>query len=588
MPLPVSDASFARQTGLRWMKRRIARVSAEEIARQSRLLRESGPTRWVLTFLIYVIAALILPLGIVLACCAVDFGAEWFGNRQMKALDPARQPWRYLGTLGALVTSQTGFGVLLAAAFQSAAPLAQPFAVGVLTLSMLQLASIRVIHLPYAAVGLATSFVVASGGILWNWQDRSGPFGLVICLISLTAAAYFVYSVVRANHALHAGIARERETARLADQAKSRFLAQMSHELRTPLNAILGLGHAEMAQAQNPASQERMRHVTDAARGLAVILDDILDMAAIEAGHLPIRPVPCVPATEIASAAALYRPLFEAQGLAFDLTLSPEIPQQVVLDSQRLRQCLSNLFSNALKHTKQGGVQVQANVAGDGWLEVLVADSGPGIAPREAERIFQPFQRGSSGQPGTGLGLSITRALARSMGGDLQLLPGGTGARFQLRLAFTTLAKAGAGETGADEAGTPSPVTGQDFCRARVLVVDDLGTNRLVAKAHLGLFGISALEAPRGEDAIAMIQAEPPDLVFLDMNMPGMDGIATLRQIRKLPSRAARVPVVAMTADATEGHRKRYLEAGVDGYLAKPLTPEAVAEVLFRFLPRAP
>ena len=564
---------------MQWIRRQIMAIQTEEITRQYRLLDEGGATRNILTFMVYVIGALMVPLPLVVLCCAVDFSAEWYGKRQMRGLDPSRQVWRYISTVLALCTSQLAYALALSFAFHSGLPLSQAFATGVMTLTMLQLASIRVIHLPYAAAGLATTFLVAFVALLVGWQTRAGLGGLIASLLAICLAVYFIYEVVRANHALHAGIARERETARLADLAKSRFLAQMSHELRTPLNAILGLSHAEMAEARDEASAERMRLVTDAARGLAVILDDILDMAAIEAGHLPIRPAACSPACEVNAAVDLYRPLFEAQGLSLALELAPDFPAQAVLDPQRLRQCLTNLLSNALKHTKTGGVRVLAR-ADWPWLDIIVADTGPGIPEAEAERIFQPFQRGTSGQPGTGLGLSITRALARSMGGDLLLLSSGQGARFHLRLRIAT-ATGGASPPHSVTLAQPLP-EGQGA--VRVLVVDDIATNRLVAKAHLRIHGLDTEEASSGEEAVEMIRQAPPDLVLLDMNMPDMDGIATLRQIRKLPSRAARVPVVAMTADATEAHRRRYLEAGLDGYLAKPLTPEAVAEIIARFL----
>jgi len=138
---------------------------------------------------------------------------------------------------------------------------------------------------------------------------------------------------------------------------------------------------------------ERVRLVTEAARGLAVILDDILDMSAIEAGHLQIRPVPCDPAREIAAAAELYHPLFEAQGLLIGLVLSSNLPSRAVLDPQRLRQCLTNLFSNALKYTRWGGVAVQAGLNADGQIAITFSDPGPGIPASEAERIFKPFQK---------------------------------------------------------------------------------------------------------------------------------------------------------------------------------------------------
>ena len=560
---------------------RIDRVSPQEISLQYGLLVKGTGLRAILSLLTYGFAVLIIPLPAALACAALDFSAEALSQRWMKDLVPARNRLRYLGTVGAMIASQMGFSAMLALCYHSDTPLAQPFAAGTLTLTMLQMASIRVIHLPYAVAGLSTAFCMAVGAVVWDWQSRSGPWGLMLSLLALSSAAYFIKAIVSANHGLHADIAHERATAQMADQAKSRFLAQMSHELRTPLNAILGLGHVELTQARDPASQERLRLVTDAARGLAVILDDILDMSAIEAGHLPIRPVLCSPADEIRAAAALFRPLFQAQSLEVSLRLSTDLPAGALMDKQRLRQCLSNLFSNALKHTTSGGVTLTATIDDSGRLAIGFTDTGPGIPPSEAERIFQPFQRGKGAKPGTGLGLSITRALARSMGGDLQLVPRNAavfpGARFLL-----TLALQDATDTPPDPTGSALSLVNQTG--QRVLVVDDIATNRLVAKAHLRLYGMTTEEAATGAEAVEKLAQDPVDLVLLDMNMPEMDGIATLAKIRALPGAGAQVPVIAMTADATEAHRRRYLAAGMDGYLAKPLTPEAVMGVLSEFL----
>lgn len=573
MPLP-SLADLAAK---------LAKIPPDELARQHRLLTDGAGLRSMLTGLVYALAAFFVALPVVLFCAAVDFASERLSLHWMKGLDAARTPRRYLATIAVSMLSQLAYAMVLAFAYQSTMPLAQPFAAGVLTLTMLQMASIRIIHLPYAISGLTVTFAVGIGAVLYDWESRTGVTGLIMSLVALWAAAYFIAAIVRGNHGLHAGIAREGASARMADQAKSRFLAQMSHELRTPLNAILGLGHAELAQATDPASQERLRLMTDAARGLAVILDDILDMSAIEAGHLPIRPTPCNPAQEITTAAALYRPLFEAEGLSVSLNLSSHLPAYAALDSQRLRQCLSNLFSNALKHTKTGGVTLRAEVAANGDLVISFADTGPGIPQAEAERLFEPFHRGAGDQPGTGLGLSITRALARSMGGDLQLMPSPTGAEFRLRLALQVMPRVPATlETDKE----PSSATSVLPSELSVLVVDDIATNRLVAKAHLHLHGITVDEAASGAEALARLQEDGIDLVLLDMNMPGMDGTETLQRIRAMPGRT-RLPVIAMTADATEAHRRRYLAAGMDGYLAKPLTPESVAEMLARYAPAA-
>lgn len=562
---------------------RIAAIPAEEIAHQLRVLTEGQNAREVLTFLVYGISALMAPLSVVLLCAIADFGVKWASFRQMKGLVPAQEPMRYLGTLASVALSQACYTLSLVHVYQSPFPLALPFAAGCLAMTLLQLASVRVIHRPYAIFGFASTFSIALLGIVVNWRSRSGPAGLAISIISLIAAAYFIYTILRTNNALHSEIVREREIARAAERTKAQFLARMSHELRTPLNAILGLGYIEMVQARDPESAERMRNVTDAARGLAVILDEILDMSAIEAGHLPIRPTPCTPASEIAKAAELYRPLFEARGLHFTLKISSDLPPQATLDAQRLRQCLSNLLSNALKYTPRGDVTLHASLAPDNRIHIIVSDTGPGISVKEADGIFQPFQRGASNQPGTGLGLSITRAIARAMGGDLVLLPAeaGTGARFLLTVGFVV--SSGAIETTEPPMAAPTKLS----VPPRVLIVDDIATNRLVARVHLHLLGATTEEAASGEEAVEIIKENPPDLVFLDMNMPGMDGLTTLKEIRKLPSRAARLPIVAMTADATEAHRRAYLEAGLDGYLAKPLTPGAVSEVVTRFAAQA-
>ncbi len=563
-------------------------VSTEEISRQHKLLAAGAGRRAVLTALTYAMGAMFVPLPYVIGLAVLDYTAERYGLICLYKLEPAKAPLRYVASLLAIFASQLALSSMLALSYQHPAPLAAAFAAGTMTLTMLQMASIRVVHLPYAAVGLGTCFLLSVVAVTINWQTRSGPEGLFLSYLALAAAAYFIFAIVIANHDLHDGIARERDAAKAADRAKSRFLTQMSHELRTPLNAILGLGHAELAQARTPDSVERLRLVTDAARGLAVILDDILDMAAVEAGRLPVRPVVCNLASELTAVAALYRPLCHGQGLEFSLTLAPDLPAQAMLDTQRLRQCLSNLFSNALKHTTRGSVRMEARLDEGGHLAVTVSDSGTGISADMIDRLFEPFQRGVGDVPGNGLGLSISRSLARAMGGDLVLQRGKAdadspgkpdgGAQFLLTLALGEVVDAPQ-----VLAHDPAPVAALTKGRV-VLVVDDIATNRLVARAHLALYGLTVTEAASGAAAVEMIRASAPDMVLLDMNMPGMDGLATLRQIRALPSRAAKLPVVAMTADATTGHRRTYLEAGLDGYLAKPLTPEAVAEVLSKHL----
>ncbi|MDN5789210.1 ATP-binding protein, partial [Pseudorhodobacter sp.] len=279
--------------------------------------------------------------------------------------------------------------------------------------------------------------------------------------------------------------------------------------------------------------------------------------------------------------------------------ISAALCQPLMLDPQRLRQCLSNLLSNALKNTPDGGIHVSAQLSpsspGQSLLRIEVTDTGPGIPAQQHSRIFEPFARANltgasarspsgSAIAGNGLGLSICRAMAQQMGGDLTLSPDSTegrGARFILTLRVepatdntaplhTPPEPAIAGGTE-----TPSP-PGEGIANLRVLVVDDIATNRLVAATYLWTLGATMQEAASGDEALEILQTHVPDLLLLDMQMPGMTGLQTLARIRALPGSAGKVPVIAMTADAMAEHRKSYLSAGVDGYLAKPITAERI------------
>ncbi|GAB1480365.1 response regulator [Paracoccaceae bacterium] len=545
--------------------------------------------RVLLTLLVYVIGTGYLPFWVPLVLALIDTAAEYAGLRLMRGLDPAARPGRYLATLALVALPEACYTVQAGLLWQHDNPYAKALATGLMTMTLLQLASVRSIHLPHAMAGLVTVLSFSVAAVLSEGPVMGENGKVVVLLICIAGAAWFVLTTMRSNHGMHDAMTRDRAAAQAADRAKSRFLAQMSHELRTPLNAILGLGHAELAAAVTPERRERLELIVASARSLGVMLDDILDLSAIEEGRTPIRPAPADPAAEIRAAIALYRPFFEGAGLSLTLNLAADLPDRAEFDAQRLRQCLTNLLSNALKHTRSGGVRISAGRSLDGLLSIEVADSGPGVAQDEAEAIFEPFRQGKTAAAGTGLGLSISRALARAMGGDLRLIQRPRGACFRLSLRIAPVERA------ADDSSSQPPETRAHYGGARVLIVDDIATNRLVARAHLGLYGLRCEEAADGETALARIAADPPDLVLLDMAMPGMDGAETLRRIRALPAPASRIRVVAMTVDATlaasapdgkapgrEGGR----EGGLDGYLTKPLLPEAVGRLLAEQLSR--
>ena len=544
----------------------------EEVARQHAFLSKTAVMRLVMTAFAYALAMMFLPFWLCFVLVHIDTLAEVLCMHLMRGLHPARQRGRYVATHVCLAVAGCCYMFAAASIWQLETPFARPFAVAMIAMSIVQLLTVRSIHLAYGLTGLATLCVTSLLGVYALWTNSGvsmagGDQVMMFSTVSVLTAATFVMSAMLANHALHVGLVRGRSAARAADNAKGRFLAQISHELRTPLNAIIGMGEAELTKAASDDIRTRMGVLVQSARGLAMILDDILDMSAIGQDRLPIRPVCANPAAEIRAVTALFDQVYRTAGLTLTVDIAPDIPAAASFDAQRLRQCLTNLLSNAAKFTASGGARVQAGLDGHNRLQIEVSDTGPGIAPDIQATIFEPFERGLSAQSGSGLGLSISRALARGMGGDLVLLPGALGAVFCLTITIAPIRE--------PENLAPVPPT-TDFSNFRVLVVDDIATNRLVAAAYLGLWQAQVTEAAGGAEAVAMIAAETPDLVLLDINMPGLDGIATLALIRALPDGGPELPVVAMTADASDAYRAQYIAAGFDDYVSKPLSLETL------------
>ncbi|MGL6208421.1 MAG: response regulator [Paracoccaceae bacterium] len=543
-----------------------------ELLRQRDILRRETRARVISTVLALTISFLFLPVGVVLALIFIYLAMEVCIHHTYRNIDALlARGGRYWALLGFVCVQEACFLMLPGLVWFIEEPFARAYAAGMAACAMMHIATVRAIHLPMGISGLAGIATVLLGANTLYWVTIGGfaPWA-VITFCSLIALCYCL-SAMLSNHQVHRETLAGWTEAKAANAAKTRFLSQVSHELRTPLNAILGMGYAELSRSDDPAARGRMELLIEAATGLGVLLDDTLDMAAVEEGRLPIRPVALDLPKTISAAVALFRPQAEAAGLALDLGLDEGLPGIVQLDGQRLRQCLSNILSNALKHTEQGGVRIVAGVR-DGLLQIEVQDSGRGVPEAFRATIFEPFQRAPGSHGGTGLGLTISRTLARRMGGDLVLVPSETGACFVLTLALVP------GSPGdLSPAGEPEAL---DLSGKLFLIVDDIATNRLVAATYLRGFGARVSEADSGETALAMVQVAPPSAILLDMNMPGLSGLETLQRLRALGALLEGVPVIAMTADATETHRLQYLAGGVDGYLAKPLTPERLAEAL--------
>lgn len=434
------------------------------------------------------------------------------------------------------------------------------------------------------------------------WSTQEPAAAIVTTIATLGACAIVALNgvtlhltdsrLVQSNADLVAMNARNLELAQQAEtrsEARTALLANVSHDLRTPLNGVVASAH-QLAQSPLTAEQKRLLQIVlTSAETLDRLAGDLLDLSAIKAGRLSLKPSPVSLGQLVESTADQVRSAAESKGLTLKVEVDAMPDTPALLDPVRLQQVLGNLLANAIKFTEQGAISVSVRPAASEAGRVtraviLVEDTGSGLGSADTEALFERFRRGDGGRlapPGLGLGLTIARTLTEAMGGSLHAEAREVGSAFIIDLPLVPAESA----MNLRDASRPDTGKGQTIASGlRVLVVDDNDANRHLLMLILESFGASVEAVSDGVAAVTTFSIEPFDLVLLDMIMPGKDGLSVAREMRMVEESAggARTPILLLTAMHSGDVEEARIAAGCDELLTKPIFPAKLAEAIVR------
>ena len=423
---------------------------------------------------------------------------------------------------------------------------------------------------------------------LWSLRRRTMRLeeGLEARTLALEAANAELEAEVEARRRTEAELAEALKKARAATQAKADFLANMSHEIRTPMNGVVGMTTLLLDTQLDTEQLQYVSSIERSGTALLTVINDILDFSKIEAGRMDIESRPFDVHQVVHDVAGVLLPAAQGKDIRLEARIADDVPQYALGDAVRLRQILLNLAGNAVKFTKQGKVSIEISRRSADLLDFTVADTGIGIAGEKLRYIFDAFSQADSSTTrkfgGTGLGLAICRRLVELMRGEIQVESQvGRGSRFRVSLPLAeTTAPALVDER--NEARNNDRVLKPVTDQVIVLLAEDNLINQRVATRLLEKLGCEVHTVDDGTGAVEQALARTYDLVFMDCQMPRMDGYAATRTLR---TQGYQRPIVAMTANAMPGDRERCLEAGMDDYIPKPIARGELERVLRTWAP---